>query len=179
MKSGWDPTAYRSRRIGVVARGVALLITLGALGVALTGPARPAEGRLPLRSNCGPALCVRLARGWFSSVGPGVAAGRPAAWLLAGNFRFPADAAAHEGAPSVPAGKVLISVGDFPIVSASVQWAPVARLRLPRSSVAKRVASWYVRFLGRAVIVRVRFGSRPDSRLRSLANARLSAVYRR
>ena len=177
MSAGLDGSS--SRRIGAVASRVALLIALGALGAALTGSTRTAQGRLTFRGNCGPALCVPLARGWFGSVGPGVAAGRPAAWLLAGNFPFPPDAAAHEGAPSVPRGKVLISVGDFPVASAFVQWPRVERIRLPRPSTPKRVVSWHVRFHGRAVMLSVRFGSRPDRRLRSVANATLSAVHRR
>jgi hypothetical protein len=165
--------------IGVVAKKVALLIVVGAFGAALTGPAQPAGSRVMLRGACGPALCVPLARGWSSSVGPGVAAGRPAAWLLAGNFPFPADAATHEGAPPVPPGKLLISVGDFPIVPAFSHWRRVARLHLPASPSATRVVSWHARFRGRAVMLSVRFGSRPDPRLRSLANASLAAVHRR
>jgi hypothetical protein len=177
--SAWDPTAHRGRTIGVVARRVALVIALGTLGAAFTGPARPAGSRLTFRGTCGPALCVPLARGWSSSVGPGVAAGRPAAWLLAGNFRFPTDAATHEGAPSVRPGKLLISVGDFPILPAFAHWPLAARLRLPRSSTAVQVVSWRVRFLGRAVMLSVRFGSTPDAALRRLANATLAAVQRR
>jgi hypothetical protein len=162
----------------VANKRAAVLITVGALGTMLAGPARPAESHLTLRRSCGPVLCVPLARGWFSSVGWGVAAGRPAAWLLAGNFPFPADAAAHEGAPPVPPGKVLISIGDFPVLSAFHRWPRVARLRLPRPMTAKQVVSWHVRFSGRAVSLSIRFGSRPDAQTRGLANARLSAIYR-
>jgi hypothetical protein len=176
--AAWDSNAHRSRRVGVVTKRVALLVALGALGAVLTSPVRPAESRLNFRGNCGPVLCIPPARKSFSSVAPGVAAGRPAAWLLAGNFPFPGDAAAHEGAPFVPPGKVLVSVGDFPVVSASVHWPRVARLRLPRTVTAKRVVSWHVRFSGRAVLLSVRFGSKPDARIRSLANVKLSAVHR-
>src|SRR5689334_9506729 len=140
-----------------MSRKVALVITLGVIGSVLSGSARPAEGRLTSGRNCGPVLCVPIARGWFGSVGPGVARGRPAAWLLVGNFAFPADAATHEGTPPVPAGKVLISIGDFPVDSVSLHWRRVAGLRLSRSVAAKRVVTWRVRFSGRAVRLSVRF----------------------
>lgn len=173
----WDSKAQRSRSIGVVVKRVAVLTTVGLLATALTGSARPAEGRLTFTGNCGPVLCIPLARGWSGSVGTGVVDRHRAAWLLAGNFPLPAIAAGHEGTPSVPPGKVLISIGDFPIVSAFVHWPRVPRL--PRLVAAKRVVSWHVRFAGRAVFLSVRFGSRPDRQIRSLANARLSAIHRR
>jgi hypothetical protein len=112
-------------------------------------------------------------------VGPGVVAGRPAAWLLAGNFRFPADAAEHEGTPSVPPGKLLTLIGDFPLVGRSVDWPRVKGLRLPPRRVAHRVIAWHVRFVGRAVSLSVHFGSTPDAAIRRLANARLSAIHRK
>jgi hypothetical protein len=83
-----------------------------ALGAVLTGSARPSAGR----GHCGPELCIGAEKGWFSSIGPGVVNARPAAWVLAGNFWFPADAAGHEGDPSVPRAKVLITFSDFPAV---------------------------------------------------------------
>ena len=165
------------RRVRVMNRAVAVLIALGVFGSALTGSARPAERRLTSGRTCGPVLCIPLARGWFGSVGPGVASGRPAAWLLAGNFPFPADAAAHEGTPSAPAGKVLISIGDFPVDSVSLHWTSVAHLRLPRSVAARRVVAWRVRFSGRAVRLSVHFGSKPDRQMRSSADTTLSAVH--
>jgi hypothetical protein len=164
--------------LGVAHKRAAVLLMAGALGATLTASARPAESRLTFRGNCGPVLCIPPARGWFSSVGPGVSAGRPAAWVLSGNFRFPADAAEHEGGPSVPAAKVLISFGDFPPFGQSVHWPNVKRLRLPRRPVAHRMISWNVRFAGRAVLLSVHFGSRPDAAIRSLVNARLSAIHR-
>ena len=174
----WDSKGHQKRRVGVVIRTVVVLIALGAFGSTLTDSARPAGSRLTLGRNCGPVLCIPLARGWFGSVGPGVAGGRPAAWLLTGNFPFPADAATHEGTPPVPSGKVLISIGDFPVDSASVRWVGVARLRLPRSVTAKRVVSWHVRFSRRAVMLSIRFGSKPDAQMRSLADVTLAAVHR-
>ena len=162
----------------MVTRRATRLIALGALGAALTGPAPPLASGLTLKHTCGPALCIQLPRGSSSSVGPGIADGRPAAWVLVGDFRFPADAATHEGSPSVPPGKVLISVGDFPVASAFVRWPHVTRLRLPHSAASKRVTSWHVLYLGRAVSLSVRFGSTPDPRLRGLVNATLSTVHR-
>ena len=150
----------------------------GVLGTALTGSARPAEGQLSFRGSCGPVLCIPAERGWFGSVGPGVTAGHSAAWLLTGNFRFPADAAKHEATPSVPRGKALISIGDFPLTGRSLHWPRVQRLRLPQRRLAHRVVSWHVRFAGRAVPLSVHFGSAPNAGSRSLVNARLSAIRR-
>ena len=78
----------------------------------------------------------------------------------------------------MPPGKLLVSVGDFPILPAFAHWPRVSRLRLPPSSATVPVVSWRVRFLGRAVMLSVRFGERPDPRLRRLADATLSAVRR-
>ncbi len=174
-----DRKARQSRSFGVMTSRIAVMTVVGVLGTALAGSARPAASRSTVRDACGPRLCIPIARGWFSSVGPGVTAGRPAAWLLAGNFRFPADAARHEGTPSVPHGKVLISIGDFPIGSASAHWPRAQRLYLPRPATAKRVVSWHVRFAGRAVPLSVHFGSAPNPEIRRLTNARLSAIHPR
>jgi hypothetical protein len=173
-----DSKARNGCMTAVVPKKAAVVLMACSLVAALTGPAWPAWSRLSFRGNCGPVLCIPPARGWFSSVGTGVSAGRPAAWLLAGNFRFPADAAEHEGTPSVPRGKVLISIGDFPLAGRSVQWRSVKQLRLPRRPLAHRMISWHVRFAGRAVSLSVHFGSTPDAAIRSLVNARLSAVHR-
>jgi hypothetical protein len=174
-----DSDAPGRRTLDVVHNKAAVFLTAAALGTALTGSARPAESRPTLSGNCGPVLCISAARGWFGSVGPGVVAGRSAAWLLTGNFRFPADAAEHERTPAVPPGKLLISFSDFPLVGRSVHWPRVERLRLPRRPVVHRVIAWHVRFAGRAVSLSVHFGSMPDAALRSLANTRLSAIHRR
>jgi hypothetical protein len=146
-----------------------------ALGAVLTTSARPFASR----GNCGPALCIPAERGWFTSAGPGVVNARPAAWLLVGNFRFPADAAGHEANPSVPPGKVLIEFSDFPVVPAYARWRRVAQLRLPQHVTTKRLVSWHVRFAGRAVFLQVRFGSRPSARMWRLANAKLETVHRK
>src|SRR5437870_1324523 len=140
-----------------------------ALGAVLTSSARPFAGR----GNCGPVLCIRAESGWFSSVGPGVVNAYPAAWVFVGNFWFPADAAGHEGGPSVPRGRVLIWFSDFPVVGTYARWHRVTHLRIPaKHPTTKRLLRWHVRFAGRAVYVGVRFGSRPSVRIWRLANAR-------
>jgi hypothetical protein len=147
-----------------------------AAAAVLTATARSFAGR----GNCGPVLCVRPERGWLGSVGPGVVNARPAAWVLVGNFWFPADAAGHEGYPSVPRGKVLIAFSDFPVVGTSARWRRATRLRLPRKHpTTKRLVKWHVRFAGRAVYVDVRFGSRPSVRMWRLANAKLGTIHRK
>jgi hypothetical protein len=131
------------------------------------------------RGNCGPALCFPRERGWFGSVGPGVVNARPAAWLLFGNFWFPADAAGHEGTPTVPPGKVLVWLGDWPVVRPyDLRLPRVRQLRLPRHTARKRSVRWHVRFAGRAVFVGVSFGSTPTRQMREAANAKLMGVYR-
>jgi len=130
------------------------------------------------RGDCGPGLCLSTPPGWSNSVGLGVVNSRKAAWLLLGDFWFPPDAAGHEGGPSVPAGKILISIGDFPVVAAFAHWRHVRRLRLPQRSTTKRAVSWHVRFAGRAVFLSVNFGSTPSPRARRLASARLLAIHR-
>ena len=175
--AAWDSRPGHGRSFGVVVKRVALLIAAVTLGTALTSSAQPADRRT-CRGVAGPALCLPLPRDWFSSVGPGVVAGRAAAYLLAGNFRFPDDAASHEGPPLVPPHKVLISIGDFPVVGHALHWQHVQHLRLSRSLIAKRAISWHVRFAGRAVSLTVQFGSKPDARSRALVDARLAAVRR-
>jgi hypothetical protein len=174
-----DPRACDERSLGVMTSRIAVVTAVPVLASALAGGARPAASAATVSERCGPHLCIPIARGWFGSVGPGVTAGRPAAWLLAGNFRFPSDAARHEGIPSVPKGKVLISVGDFPVAPASAHWPRVQRLRFPRPATAKRAVSWHVRFAGRAVPLSVHFGSAPNPETRRLTNARLSAIHPR
>jgi hypothetical protein len=173
-RGAWsDLQGRRSRNVSVVTRRIVVLSVACVLGAALTTSAQ-AAGR---RGHCGPALCFRVARGWFGSVGAGVVDARPAASVLFGNFWFPARAAGHEGYPSVPPGKVLVALGDLPVVPAYARWPRVQRLRLPRNAAAKRVLQWHVRFAGRAVFLTVRFGSAPTRQMQRLTNAKLMAVY--
>jgi hypothetical protein len=161
----------------VTMRRVLVMCLACALGAVLAGSARSFASR---GGHCGPAVCIRAEQGWFGSVGPGVVNGHPAAWVLFGNFPFPADAAGHEGYPSVPGGKVLIAFSDFPVVGRYARWRRVTHLHLPaRHPTRKRLVSWHVRFAGRAVYVDVKFGSRPSARMWRLANGKLETVRRK
>jgi hypothetical protein len=157
--------------------GRTLLVVL-ALTLGVTTSARPAAQGKSCRGSTDGILCVPLPSGWYGSVGSGVADRRPAAWLLVGNFGFPSDAAKHEGRPSVPPHRVLISIGDFPILGRWAHWREAQRLRLPEGSATKREVLWHVRFARRAIFLDVQFGSRQDGRTRRSVNARLDSVRR-
>jgi hypothetical protein len=160
----------------MTAGSAALLVLVLTLGV--TTSARPAAQRSPCRGSTDGILCAPLPSGWHGSVGFGVADHRPAAWLLVGNFRFPKDAATHEGTPSVSQHRVLISIGDFPNLGRSAHWRRVQRLQLPEDSATDREVRWHVRLARRAVSLDVQFGSRQESRARKAVNVRLAAVRR-
>lgn len=131
-------------------------------------------------------LCMPLPPRWHSSVEfDGMVT---AAWMQAGNFRFRKYAKAS---PSVPPHKVLITIGDFPILGNwGKGWRRVQRLRLPnkrpsppphlpgKRSSPERLISWHVRFAHRALFLSAGFGSRPDAAARSLVNRRLASVRR-
>jgi hypothetical protein len=160
----------------VTMRRVLVVCLACVLASVLAGSARAFASR----GHCGPALCIRTDKGWFGSVGPGVANAHPAAWVLFGNFRFPADAAGHEGHPSVPGGRLLIAFSDFPVVGRYARWRRATYLHLPaRHPTRKRLVTWHVRFAGRAVYVEVKFGSRPSAPMWRLANAKLATVHRK
>ncbi len=127
-------------------RRLAVLGLICMLGAVIAGAAQSFASR----GDCGPGLRLSRPPGWSNSVGLGVVNSRKAAWLLLGDFWFPPDAAGHEGGPSVPAGKILISIGDFPVVAAFAHW----------------------------VFLSVNFGSTPSPRARRLADARLLAIHR-
>jgi hypothetical protein len=145
-------------------------------------------------------LQIPLADGWSGSVGSGFqrVRGRTynVAWILAGNFRFPSNAAEHEGGAIPPRRKLLIAIGDFVVTSSSLQAPLVTRLRLPRHPsreplfwIVRRgkkarpaargeVFLWHVRFKGRDLQLEVQFGSKPGTRMIGLANRVLGAVAR-
>ncbi len=122
-------------------------------------------------------LGVPLGNGWFGSVGPGFQGAHSVAWIVAGNFRFPSNAAQHEGGPSVPPHRLLIAVGDFVVTKSSLGWPSVGRLQLP-ARVHKQRVFCHVRFKGRAVIFEVEFGSIPRAASVALANEVLGSVRR-
>ena len=126
-------------------------------------------------------LCVPLPHGWHGSVGFGGPRSQPSAWIVAGNFKL----AGREGGSPVPPHRTKIVIGDFP--ATGVGWRKVRRLRLPvrlpaQHTVQMGASYWSVtrrvRYARRDIIVTAVFGSRPDPRLRALANARLAAVHR-
>jgi hypothetical protein len=123
------------------------------------------------------ALRISLPHGWSDSIGPGMQRQHPVAWILVGNFSFPRDAAKHEGKPSVPRGKLLLSVGDFVPEGRSLNWRRVNRLHLPRAG-RDEVSSltWHVRLADRALWLSVTFGSKPDAQMRALADRVLGSV---
>jgi hypothetical protein len=132
----------------------------------------------PVRTVSGPALTLALPPGWDGSVGFGNDGGRPAAWILAASFSIPSAAARHEGLPSVPAGGVLVSIGDFPLdTPAQARWPHVTRLRL-RHVPTRRRWSTHVRFAGRAVRLTIVFGSRPSARTVYAVNRLLASAHR-
>jgi len=146
-------------------------------------------------------LQIPLADGWFGSVGPGfqVVRGKTynVAWISAGNFRFPRNAAQHEGGAIPPRHKLLIAIGDFVVTSSSLRSLLVTRLHLPRHPSSEplfwivrpgekaRPAPrgerflWHVRFKGRDLHLDVKFGSKPGTRMIELANRVLGSVSRK
>jgi hypothetical protein len=140
----------------------------------------PKTGGVGPRSITDGVLRVPVPASGTGSVNPGFQRGRRVAWILVANFRFPANWGAkhREGTPPVPSDGVLVSIGDFIPGSSSSDWPSVRRLHLPSSPTGSRVVSWNVRFAGRALRLSVQFGSVPDERSRSLANALLARVRR-
>jgi hypothetical protein len=140
----------------------------------------PNTGRTGPRSVTDGVLRVRVPYGGTGSINPGFQGGRPVAWILVGNFRFPADWGAQhrEGTPTVPSDGILVTVGDFIPAAYSSDWPSARRLHLPSSSTASQVVSWNVRFAGRALRLSVHFGSVPDQGRRALANALLAGIRR-
>jgi hypothetical protein len=162
----------------MVVRVPALLASVVAMSLVTAGAMGASDQSAGCRGITGATLCVPLPPGWFGSVGTGIADRRSAAWLLAGDFRFPSDAATHEGLPFVPPHRVIISVGDFPLFPRLRRWPRVERLHLPPAKQPSRLVTWRVRFSGRDVRLTVRYGSRPTASERALVNRRLGAIRR-
>ena len=78
--------------------------------------------------------------------------------MLLGDFRLPLGAARHEGAPTVPSGRVLVTIGDFFPQGASSHWRTVTSLRVPRAFIVTG-RWWSVQYSGRALSIKVTFGS--------------------
>jgi hypothetical protein len=71
---------------------------------------------------------------------------------------------------------VLITIGDFFPTSRSLHWLAVKQLRVPRNPLRQNGWWWRVRFRGRAVVLSVRFGSKPDAATVARADRVLAAV---
>jgi hypothetical protein len=123
-------------------------------------------------------LRIPLPARWVGSVGPGWQGTHPVAWILLGDFPFPSDAATHEGSPNVPAHNMLITIGDFFPTSQSLRWPAVKQLRVPRDPLRQNGQWRRVRFGGRAVVLRVNFGSKPNAAQIARADRILAAVTR-
>jgi hypothetical protein len=145
----------------------------------ITALSLPRTGAMRARSITDGVLRVPVPHGGTGSINPGFQKGRPVAWILVGDFRFPADWGARhlEGAPTVPNDGILVVVGDFILGAYSSDWPSVQRLHLPSSPRASQF-SWNVRFAGRALRVSVQFGSVPDQGRRARANALLAGIRR-
>jgi hypothetical protein len=182
----------RKRRFAVSAAGLMLaLVAVLAWHFGTGGSSQPqrvdqllrqppdADGEA-VRSITDGVLRVPVPHGGTGSINPGFQEGRPVAWILVGNFRFPADWGARhqEGMPTVPSDGILLVVGDFISDEYSSDWPSVQRLHLPSPPRASHLVSWNVRFAGRALRLSVQFGSVPDERRRALANALLAGIRR-
>jgi hypothetical protein len=160
---------------------VALLVAFANVsGCAGSRPARSTTGPEsaaaagPRRTISDGLLSVRNPVDWSGVIGPGVVTGTPAAYILVADFRLRDDAAMHEGGPTVPAGKVVVSIGDFPIVGRYRNWPRVAHLKF--SSDRSKVDYQEVRFRGRAVSIGIRFGSHSRTEKRELVNRILAST---
>jgi hypothetical protein len=140
----------------------------------------PNTGGIGVRSITDGVLRVPVPHGGTGSINPGFQRGRPVAWILVGNFLFPADWGAkhREGTPTVPSDGILVTVGDFIPDAYSSGWPSVRRLHLPSAPTGSRVVSWNVRFAGRALRLSVQFGSVPKAGSRALTNTLLARIRR-
>jgi hypothetical protein len=123
-------------------------------------------------------LRVPVPQGGTGSVNPGFQGRSPIAWILVGNFHFPASWGPQhrEGSPAVPRNGVLIVVGDFIPGAYSADWPRVRALQLPRRAAGSRVVSWNVQFAGRALRLSAQFGSVPDAQTLQLARNLLAGI---
>lgn len=95
--------------------------------------------------------------------------------MLLGDYRLPRGAAQHEGTPSVPAGRVLVTIGDFFLEGPSRRWA--TSLRMPRALIESG-RWWSVRYDGRALSIQVAFGSGPTQTLIGEVQRLLRDIHR-
>lgn len=152
---------------------VAGRVLLGIAGTVLVAGCSSA----PSRTVSDGIVAMKVPRGWHTSVAFGHSGAKTAAYILSGNFRF-RHARNSKALPSVPRGRALITIGDFPILGNEGRgWRRVHRLQLPGST-EKRFTLRRVLFHDRALYVSVHFGSRPTANMRQVANRRLASVHR-
>jgi hypothetical protein len=166
------------RRRGLVAATVLALLIGGGLTPAIRGSIPPSIGSSASAETVSDSvLRGALLPGWSASVGPGFYRTHPQAWILVGAFRLPRDAAQHEGSPQVPAGSVLVTVGDFYVEGLSRHWPAVRILRMPRALMVS-ARWWSVRYEGRALLIRATFGSAPTLALENNVQRILRGLHR-
>ncbi|HEX4035235.1 MAG TPA: hypothetical protein VHX66_12405 [Solirubrobacteraceae bacterium] len=166
----------RARRRRLVTATVGAALVTGGLLVAMPTP-------LPLGSSAGGVpvsdglLRAALPPGWSASVGPGFYLTHREAWVLVGDFRIPPGAAQNEGSPSVPSGRVVVTIGDFFPQGRSREWRTATSLQIPRAFIVSS-RRWSVLYAGRAVSIKVIFGSGPTAALVRVVQRLLRGVRR-
>lgn len=166
----------RARRRRLLAATELALLGAGTALVATSGPPATVSTASAGTGSDG-VLRTTLPSGWTDSVGPGFDRTHPEAWVLIGDFRLPPRTARHEGAPPVPAGSVLVTIGDFFPDDASRRWATVSSLRMPRALIVSG-HWWSVRYADRALSIQVTFGSGPTRTLVQQVQSLLRGVRR-
>jgi hypothetical protein len=153
------------RRRGLLATAL-LALLLGVGLAALTSTSRPkAAGSFTgVGTVSDGALEATLPPGWTTSIGQGFYRTHPQAWMLIGDFHLSHRAAQHEGGPKAPTGRVLLTVGDFFAEGPSRSWQAVPSLSMPQALI-KSGRWWSVRYAGRALSIKVSFGSAPTPAL--------------
>lgn len=124
-------------------------------------------------------LRLQIPCAWSDSTSPGFEGNQPAAWLMAGNFRFPGELRSpHKGTPRVPKRGALIVIGDFPLASRPTarKWPRVTQLDLPSTELVGRETRWQVRFIGRALLLTVTLGPLASEETVRLVNKALASA---
>lgn len=126
-------------------------------------------------------ISLSVPAGWHSSLMTGVEvngkATSSAAWLLIGNFPFAADAAASSTLPPVRRRGILIVIGNLAATGSARQWKRVLHPTLSAHHRA-RTAILKVRFHDRALLIRIEFGSLPETRRIHVVNRLLKSISR-
>jgi hypothetical protein len=78
--------------------------------------------------------------------------------VLVGDFRLSPGVARHEAGPSVPRGRVLVTIDDLFPQGPSRYWRTVTSLGMPRALIVTG-RWWSVRYARRALSIKVTIGS--------------------